>query len=158
MGTKHPEANLLVFITWLSSCRKANIRLGGLSGAAWIRKWRGCERAAFRVLSSLRRTPPRRQDKLLKWPKDCFQCSVRWDAAELRHCWWNPPDKQAVSELNSHLIRLHSLTLQTQAHIQGRLASPAPSHVLKTWSQFENCFLSWKRNSKGGGERQSRLD
>lgn len=41
-----------------ASCRKANIGLGGLGGAVWIRKQRGCERALFRALSPRRLNPP----------------------------------------------------------------------------------------------------
>lgn len=44
----------------LASCRKANIGLGGLGGAVWIRKQCGCERALFRVLSPRRLKPCRR--------------------------------------------------------------------------------------------------
>ena len=42
----------------LSLCRKANIGLGGLGGAVWIRKQRGCERALFRALLPRRLNPP----------------------------------------------------------------------------------------------------
>lgn len=60
-----------------ASCRKANIGLGGLGGAVWIRKLCGCERALFSVLSPRRLNRQRRS-------KSRFHSATSWDAPKLR--------------------------------------------------------------------------
>lgn len=64
--------------------------------------------------------PPR--DKLLKRAKEVGR-------SRIEPLLMKSAGKQAVSELNSHLIRLQSWQ---QTLSLKRLASPAPSHVLKT--------------------------
>ena len=95
----------------LASCRKANIGLGGLGDAVWIRKQRGCERALFRMLSPRKPPPPPRpllQDNLQSRPKDRFHCAARWDATYLKsQSYVVLKMHKEIQDYKSHLVHLY---------------------------------------------------